>query len=66
MTLKELRESKKLTIKQVAEMVGCSSGYLSLIEHSKRTKKLDFLLKLADVYGVSITYIAKCAVKETA
>ena len=63
MTLKELRESKGLTLTQAADILGVSKGYLSMVENGKRTRKLEFLFRLADLYGVSDNKIFKCATK---
>lgn len=59
--LKRLRESNKLSLRQVAQRAGLSSGYLSQIEGGKRGRRKDgdyfaphpqILQKLATVYHV--------------
>lgn len=54
------RESKGLTIKQVASALGITEGYYSLIENGKRQKKLDMTtaIKLSSVFGMSVQEIA--------
>src|SRR5690349_17927903 len=59
--LKRLRESNNLSLRQVAQRAGLSSGYLSQIEGGKRGRRKDgdyfaphpqILQKLATVYHV--------------
>ena len=47
--IRDLREDRDLTQKQVATVLNCSQGYQNL--------PLEHLLALADYYGVSTDYI---------
>ncbi|GIM46513.1 hypothetical protein DNHGIG_20620 [Collibacillus ludicampi] len=53
--LRELRQKKGLTLDQAAEVVGCSTGYLSHIERgSKRNPSYKVIVGLAKLYGLSV------------
>jgi transcriptional regulator with XRE-family HTH domain len=53
--LRNLRLNKGLTLEQVAEVAGCSVGYLSHIERgSRRNPSYKVILGLAKIYGVSV------------
>lgn len=55
--LKNLRQSKHLTLKQVAERVGISVSVLSAYEIEDRHPSYHILLKLATLYDVSCDYL---------
>lgn len=55
--VRELRERKGLTQKQLAKMIGISSGCLSKYETGKTLPDPDTLIKFADVFNVSVDYI---------
>lgn len=59
MSLKQLREKRKLTIRAVAELMGISPSYLSMLENGKRSVKVEYLLKLAEIYKVSTVQVVK-------
>lgn len=53
--LRDLRLKKGLTLEQVAEVAGCSVGYLSHIERgTRRNPGYRVVLGLAKMYGVSV------------
>jgi transcriptional regulator with XRE-family HTH domain len=52
--VKELRESRRLTVAQLAEMAGMSPSYLSEIENHRKTANARRLQQLADALGVSV------------
>lgn len=56
--LKKLREERKLTQKELAEILGTSRSYYSKCEKGGRTVKFSMMIKLAKFYNVSIDYIA--------
>ena len=65
--IKTLRESKRLTQKQVADILNISKYYISKIENNKMLPSLQLAVKFADLYSVQITTILKkvgFAVKE--
>ncbi len=54
--LKNMRSDKKMTQKQLAEMLGISTQYYSLIENGERQQEISvsLLVKLAEVFGVPV------------
>ncbi len=54
-TLEELRGDRSLT--RVAEEIGISKSYLSLLEKGKRKMSLDIAGGLSNAYGVSVDTI---------
>ena len=62
--IRDLREDKDLTQKQVALMLLCDQSLYSKYERGERQLPLELADKLADFYGVSVDYlIGKTAVK---
>ena len=57
MRLKELREEKGATQKEVADFIGCSSLVYSRYEREEREPDIDTLCRLADFFGVTVDYI---------
>lgn len=59
--LKEARLARKLTQKQMADAVGVTEAYYSLIESGDRQKKIDLTLalRLGTALGLSIAEVAK-------
>lgn len=55
--LKELRDNKKLTKKQVAMGVGISERAYIAYEYGERDVSTETLSKLADFYGVTTDYL---------
>lgn len=55
--LKTLRESKKLTKKQVAAGVGITDRAYIAYEYGERDVSTETLVKLADFYGVTTDYL---------
>ncbi len=51
--LRQVRESRRITLKEVAARVGISEGFLSQIERGKSTPSLKTLYRVAAVYGMS-------------
>ncbi len=53
--LKELREERGLTVKALADVVGCSDSQITLLERTgRRNVGFPFAEKLADSLGVEI------------
>lgn len=52
--LKELRQSRGLTLQQLGEKVGMASNTLSRYETGKREPKFEAWQKLANYFGVSV------------
>lgn len=53
----ELRKDRGLTIQQVADGIGVSNGTISRYEKGTREPKLETWVKLADFFGVSVSYL---------
>src|SRR5699024_1767703 len=53
----ELRKDRGLTIQQVADGIGVSNGTISRYEKGTRELKLETWVKLADFFGVSVSYL---------
>lgn len=54
--IRELRLIKRLTLQQLAEMVGVSVGYLSQIERNRSKLPIGTLRKICDVLGVHMSW----------
>lgn len=54
--LRELRKKKNLTTREVAEDIGITHAYVSMIENGK-VPSLDKLKKLCDYYDVDVSYL---------
>lgn len=52
--LKHYRESKNLTMKQVAEKLGVTESCYCLYENGKRKASFDTLVKLAKIFGCTV------------
>ena len=46
--LRRIRKQKNLTVESLAEKAGISPGYLSDIEHNKKTPSLSVLISIAN------------------
>ena len=55
--IKELRNKKHLTLKELGEQVGMPNNTLSQYETGKREPKLETWQKLADFFGVPTSYL---------
>lgn len=55
--LKELRKDRKLTLQQVSKETGVSVASLSSYENGNRNPKIETWQKLADYFGVSVSYL---------
>lgn len=55
--IRDLREDKDLTQKQVADYLPCDQSLYSKYEREERPFPLEYADKLADFYGVSVDYL---------
>jgi transcriptional regulator with XRE-family HTH domain len=55
--LRELRESDRQTLEDVANSINSSKGTLSNIELGKKPVSLDMAITLAEYFGVSLDYL---------
>jgi len=59
--LRDLRNKKRLSLREVGEAVGVSGSYLSQIETGERKPSAEILRKLAPAYGVPVRDILEVA-----
>lgn len=55
--LKTLREARGLTQLQVATRIGVSKAMISAYETASKAPSIDVLIRLSNLYGVSIDYL---------
>ena len=55
--IKDMREDKDLTQKQISEMLVCDQSLYSKYERKEREIPLALVAKLADFYEVSVDYL---------
>ena len=55
--LKDCRNDKELTQKQIGKLLGIDSRVYSVYETGKRRIPIDYLIELALFYGTSIDYL---------
>ena len=55
--IKDLREDRDLTQKDIAKHLVCDQSLYSKYERQERPLPLDLADKLADFYGVSVDYL---------
>ena len=56
--MKDLREDKDLSQQQLAKLIGLSDVTVQSYEYGKSEPKISTLIKMAELYGTSIDYIA--------
>lgn len=52
---KELRKEQNLTLKELSQKTGLSIGYLSNLERNISSPTLDYMQRICEILGVSIT-----------
>ena len=55
--IKLLRKARKLTLKQLGDIIGFTTGTLSDIENGKAFISFDKAIELANYYGVPLDYL---------
>ncbi|NLA58223.1 MAG: helix-turn-helix transcriptional regulator [Firmicutes bacterium] len=55
--IRYLRQKANLTQAQLGKLLGCSSSTVSLYEGGQRSPDTDMLIRLADVFSVSVDYL---------
>jgi transcriptional regulator with XRE-family HTH domain len=55
--IREVRENRKITMKEVAEKAGLSESLISQIERNKVSPAIDTLLKIIDILDIDLDYI---------
>lgn len=64
--IREIREARRMTQDQLAELSSISKGFLSDVENNKRNVSSDNLLRVANVLGASLDYLLRGASPEPA
>lgn len=54
LTLKRLRRSRGMTLRELARKAGCSSGYLSLVERDGASPTVSILMRISGALGVPV------------
>jgi transcriptional regulator with XRE-family HTH domain len=54
LVITRLRKERGLTMKSVAERVGCDRNYIWELEHEERIPRLDTLARLAEALGIGL------------
>ncbi len=62
--LRELRDEKAISQKQLAQRVGVTSSIIALYELGERSPSLPTLIKLSRVLGVTTDYLLGLAVQK--
>jgi len=57
MRMRELRKQMNITMKQLGDMLGVSESAISHYETGKRQADFETLLKIAEIYDVSLDYL---------
>lgn len=57
MKLRELRKAKGWSMKRLGEELGCSESTISLYENGKREPGFETLLRIGEIFGVSVDYL---------
>jgi len=52
MTIRDIRKSREITMSQMAQLLGVSTGYISLMETGQRKPSLEVAIRMADILGV--------------
>jgi len=55
--LRDLRNSKGITMLQLADAIGTTKATISNFENAQRNPSLEMLIKLADYFNVSIDFL---------
>lgn len=62
--IEDMRIDNDLTQQNIADYLGCKREVYRRYEKGTRTIPVDFLIKLADLYGVSVDYMLGHSVKK--
>ena len=57
MRLKELRELRMLTQKEVAQVIGCTPNVYSRYERGEREPDIETLCRIASYFDVTLDYL---------
>jgi transcriptional regulator with XRE-family HTH domain len=57
--LRALRKQQGLTLRQLAEILSTSSGYIADLESGRRQPSLALARQVADFFGISVDHLAR-------
>lgn len=57
--MRKLRKDKNMTMKQLGQIIGVSESTISLYENGKREPDYETMLKIAEVFDVSLDYLIR-------
>ena len=57
MNLRKIRVNRNLKVQEVSDYLCCLPSVYSRYENGKREPSIDVLLKLSQLYGVSVDYL---------
>ncbi|NJN68600.1 MAG: helix-turn-helix transcriptional regulator [Chloroflexaceae bacterium] len=60
--MRTLRERRNMTIRELAVALGYpaeNNSYISMVEMGKRVPKAEFMLKVADLFGVTMDQLTR-------
>ena len=55
--IKKLRQEKKITLQELADITNLTKGYLSKVERSQKAPPYSTVNKIAMVLGVDVTFL---------
>jgi transcriptional regulator with XRE-family HTH domain len=55
--IRRTRQSKKMSIEQLAKIAGLSKGYISKIEHSQKAPPVSTLIKIAKALATEVSFL---------
>lgn len=64
--IRALRKSRGLTLQELAEALGRSVGWLSQIERGQTTPAIPDLARIAEVFGLTISFFFRAAARDAA
>jgi transcriptional regulator with XRE-family HTH domain len=59
--LRQLRTSRELSLRKLAEQAGCTHPYLVDLEHGRSEPTLGLLRRLAQALGVTVGELVDCS-----
>lgn len=57
--IKEIRESKNITLRELSRKTGISNGYLSEIERNEKKPSFDYMILIAKALNVQLEELYK-------
>jgi len=57
--LKKLRSQRDLTLRELADLLGVGYGHVGRMEHGEKKPSIEVLIKIADVFGVTVDWLVR-------